>query len=59
VNKEGGEPSGTYAGFSDKDKSTMEDGMPKLTNAEQLQKMQDKADAISKLHQELQKDIQA
>ena len=59
VNKEGGKPNGTYAGFSDKDKSTMEDGMPKLTNAEQLQKMQDKADAISKLHWELQKDIQA
>ena len=33
--------------------------MPKLTNAEQLQKMQEKADAISKLQQELQKDIQA
>ena len=33
--------------------------MPKLTNTEQLQKMQDKADAISKLQRELQKDIQA
>ena len=37
----------------------MEDGMPKLTNAEQLQKLQDKADVISKLQRELQKDIQA
>ena len=33
--------------------------MPKCTIAEQLQKMQDKADVISKLQQELQKDIQA
>ena len=33
--------------------------MPKLTNAEQLQKMQDKADVKSKLQRELQKDIQA
>jgi hypothetical protein len=37
----------------------MEDGMPKRTIAEQLQKMQDKADVISKLQRELQKDIQA
>ena len=59
VDKEGSESAGTCAGFSDKNRSTMEDGMPKLTNAEQLQKMQDKADAISKLQRELQRDIQA
>ena len=33
--------------------------MPKITNAKQLQKMQDKAYVISKLQRELQKDIQA
>ena len=49
VDKEGGEPTGTCAGFSDEDRSTMEDGMHKPTNAEQLQKMQDKADILSKL----------
>ena len=59
VDKEGGESTGTCAGFSDEDRSTMEDGMPKLTNTEQLQKMQDKADVLSKLQRELQKDIQA
>ncbi len=57
--KEGSEPTGNCAGFAGKDRSTMEDGMPKCTTAEQLQKMQDKADAISKLQRELQKDIQA
>ncbi len=36
----------------------MEDGMPKLTKAEQLQIMQDKSDVIIKLQRELQKYIQ-
>jgi hypothetical protein len=35
------------------------DGMPKLINTDQLQRMQDKADAISKLQRELQNYIQA
>ena len=59
VDKEVSESTSTCAGSSDKDRSTMEDGMPKLTNTEQLQRMQDKADAISKLQRELQNDIQA
>ena len=37
----------------------MEGGMPKRIIAEQLQKMQDKADIISNLQLELQKDIHA
>ena len=37
----------------------MEDGMPKCTTTEQLQKMQDKAGVISKLQLELRKDIHA
>jgi hypothetical protein len=57
--KEGSKPSDNCAGFSGEDRSTMEDGMPKSTTTEQLQKMQDKADVISKLQQELQKYIQA
>ena len=35
----------------------MEYGMPKGSIGEQLQEMQDKADVISKLQRELQKDI--
>ena len=59
VDKEGGKPVGTCAGFSVEDWSTMENGIPKLTNAVQIQKMQDKADVICKLQRELQKDVQA
>ena len=59
VDKERNESTDTCAEFSDEDRSTMNGVIPKLTNAEQLQKMQEKADAISKLQQELQKDIQA
>ena len=55
---EGSEPMGNHAGLSDEDRSTMEDGMPKLTKTEQLQIMQDKSDVIIKLQRELQKDIQ-
>ena len=53
ADKESGKPTGNCAGLSDKDRSTMEDGMPKCTIAEQLQKLQDKADIISKLQREL------
>ena len=42
ANKESNKPTGNWAGFSIKDKSTIKDGMPKGTIAEQLQKMQDK-----------------
>ena len=56
--KEGSKPMGDRAGLSDKDRSTMEDGMPNLTKTEQLQIMQDKSDVIIKLQLELQKDIQ-
>jgi len=56
--KEGSKPMGGRAGLSDKDRSTGEDGMPKLTKTEQLQTMQDKSDVIIKLQRELQKDIQ-
>ena len=59
ADKESGEPTGNCAGLSDKDRLTIEDGMPKGTIGEQLQEMQDKADVISKLQWELQKDIQA
>jgi hypothetical protein len=59
VDKERSESTGTYAGLSDEDSPTMEDGMPKLTKAEQLQTMQDKSDVIIELQRELQKDIQA
>jgi hypothetical protein len=59
ADKEGSKPSGNCAGFSGEDSSTMEDGMPIRTNAEQLQKMQDKADVISNLQLELQRDIHA
>ena len=59
VNKEVSESTITCAGFSDEDRSTSDDGMPKLTITEQLQRMQDKADAISKLQWEFQNDIQA
>ena len=57
ADKEGSKPTGNRAGFTGKDRSTMEDGMPKHTIAEQLQKMQDKADVISNLQLELRKDI--
>ena len=53
VYKERAESTGTYAGLSDKDRSTREDSMPELTKAEQLQIMQDKSDAIIKLQREL------
>ncbi len=56
--KEGNKPMGNRAGLSDKDRSTVEDGMPKLTKTEQLQIMQDKSDVIIKIQWELQKDIQ-
>ena len=59
ADKKSGKPTGNCAGFSDKDRSTIEDGMPKGTIAEQLQKMQDKANIISKLQRELWKEIQA
>jgi len=59
TDREGGAPTDNWAGFSDKDRLTIEDGMPKRTIGEQLQKIQDKADVVSKLQQELQKDIQA
>ena len=59
LDREGSEPTDNCAGCSDKDRLTIEDGMPKRTIGEQLQKIQDKADNISKLQQELQKDIQA
>jgi len=52
------EPTGNCAGFSDKYRSTIEDGRTHGTIAEQLQKMQDMADVISKLQLELRKDIQ-
>ena len=53
ANKESVKPNGNCARFSSKDSSTVKDGMPKGTIAEQLQKMQDKADVISKLQREL------
>ena len=56
--KEGSQPKDNSAGLSDKDRTTMEDGMPKLTKAGQLQIMQGKSDVIIKLQRELQKDIQ-
>ena len=56
--KEGSQPTGDSAGLSDEDRTTMEDGMPKLTKAGQLQIMQGKSDVIIKLQRELQKDIQ-
>ncbi len=56
--KEGSKPTGNRAGLSDKDSSIMEDDMPKLIKAEQLQIMQDKSDVIIKLQWELQKEIQ-
>jgi oligoribonuclease (3'-5' exoribonuclease) len=59
VNKEVSESTSTCAGFSDEDRSTLDDGMPKLTSIEQLQRMQDKAEAISNLQRELQNNIQA
>ena len=59
VDKERGKSTGTYAGLSDKDRSSMEDGMPKITKAEQLQIMQEKSDVIIKIQRELQEDIQA
>ena len=59
ADKKSGKPTGNCAGFSEEDRLTIEDGIPKGTIAEQLQKMQDKADEISKLQRELQKDIQA
>ena len=49
ADKESGEPTGNCAGFSDKERLTIEDGMPKRTIGEQLQEMQDKAYFISKL----------
>ena len=52
------EPTGNLAELSDKNRSTMEDGMPKLTKAGQLQIMQGKSVVIIKLQRELQKDIQ-
>ena len=57
--REGGEPTDNCAGCSDEERLSIEDGMPKRTIGEQLQKIQDKADVISKLQRELQKDIQA
>ena len=59
ANKECTKPTGNRAGFTGEDRSTMEDGMPKRTTAEQLQKMQDKSDVISNLQLELRKDIHA
>ena len=59
ADKESNELTENRAGFSYEDRSTTEDGMPKCTIAEQLQKMQDKADVISKLQQVFWKDIQA
>ncbi len=56
--EEGSQPMDNSAGLSDKDRTTMEDGMPKLTKAGQLQIMQGKSDVIIKLQRELQKDIQ-
>jgi hypothetical protein len=56
--EEGSQPTDDSAGLSDKDRTTMEDGMPKLTKAGQLQIMQGKSDVIIKLQRELQKDIQ-
>ena len=56
--EEGSQPTGDSAGLSDKDRTTMEDGIPKLTKAGQLQIMQGKSDVIIKLQRELQKDIQ-
>ena len=50
--------SNNCGGSSNKDRSTSEDDMTKGTTGEQIQKMQDKADFISKLHHELQQDIQ-
>ena len=59
ADKESGEPTGNCAGFSDEDRLTIVDGMPKRTIGEQLQEMQDKAYFISKLQRKLRKDIQA
>ena len=56
--RESGEPTNDCAGILDKDGSTSEDGIPKGTFGEQLQKMQDKADVIFKLQRELWQDIQ-
>jgi hypothetical protein len=47
--KEGSQPTGDSTGLSDKDRTTMEDSMPKLTNAGQLQIIQGKSDIIIKL----------
>jgi hypothetical protein len=56
--KEGSETTGNLAGLLEMNRSTMGDGMPKLTKAGQLQIMQGKSNVIIKLQRELQKDIQ-
>ena len=57
--KEGSKQMSDSSEFSNKNRLTMEDGMPKHTIAEQIQKMQDKADVISNLQLELRRDIHA
>ncbi len=56
--KKDSQPTGDSAGLSNEDRTTMEDGMPKLTKAGQFQIMQGKSNLIIKLQREIQKEIQ-
>jgi len=53
-----GEATDKSAGSLDEDKSMSKDSTPKGTWGKQIQDLQDRADAISKLQQELKRDIQ-
>ena len=54
-----GEATNKSAGSLDEDKSINDDSIPRVTWGTKIQDLQDWADAISKLQQELKRDVQA